>query len=369
MPHLVYTDDGYEPTTKLDSTLEVYVFGVPRELGLVDVSHRTGISIKGKQLALPSGQGDVIVVDKVPSGFTSFEDDDGILFALRRDNQIWLLADLIHGVQSGGSSSLDPFIEILNMVIEGVTPITPEERRKIYEERLRQYIINKSLESIKYITDNYNVHMNNVKSQERTFQDSLKNMYSWKKMKESAKTLDSKEASQVLNDLYALPFIKDITFNSRCIVVTTKPITLGPFDYGCWTFELTSNEPRITPEKVDIESRHPYAYSDPGHFCLGGFNEAYVMATEGCDYVKAVSILKMLITNYMVTTKMSYLEPFLKKTMGTKEYNSALNEVLNLAGLKKSECDKVEISSILGNEVTLVGSLNSGAAFRKVVKI
>ena len=371
VPHMLYSDDGFEPSTKSSKRVEIYFFSSPKEVGMSATRQLSRLHLNGQIFSLPRGQGDTINTPEgtpIPSEFEEFKDEAGELFALSKANKFWVLMDAVHAVSPTGNSA-EPLTAILTLITERFTPLSPEEKRKMQEQKFIAWLLIKSKSGFSEVETIYNQRLLNVQAYQNQYQTALKDFVAWKQVKENLKPLSEDDAKEVIKRLWALPFVEDVSFGTN-VVVKTKEITLGPFNYGKWTFELVPNNPLILSENRDFDSCHPYSYSDRGHFCLGGFVEPYATAMQNCEMDKAASILKLLITNYMVTTRMNNLEPFLTRTMGEKEFQQALNELLRKHDINPDNYERLEIASVLGNEITLTGKeVKTGVSFRKVVKV
>ena len=371
VPHMLYSDDGFEPTAKSSKRVEIYFFSSPKEVGMSTTRQLSRLHLNGQIFSLARGQGDTINSGSVPipSEFEEFKDEDGELFALSKANKFWVLMDAMHGVGPSSGNSTELLTAVLTVITEGFTPLSPEEKRKMQEQKFIAWLLLKSKNGFAEVDTIYNQRLQNVQTYQNQYQTALKDFVSWKQVKENLKPLSEDDAKEVIKRLWALPFVEDVSFGTN-VVIRTKEITLGPFNYGKWTFELVPTNPSILPENRDLDPFHPYSWGDHGRFCLGGFVEPYATAMQNCDLDKATSILKLLITNYMVTTRMHNLEPFLIRTMGEKEFREAFNELLREHDINPDDYERLEIASILGNEITLTGKeVKTGMSFRKVVKV
>ena len=376
VPHMLYSDDGFEPSTKSSKRVEIYFFSSPKDVGMSNTRQLSRLHLNGQIYALVRGQGDTInpkVVEfetaLIPSEFDQFKDEAGELYALGKANKFWVLMDVMHGVGPSSGNSIDPLTAILTVITEGFTPLSLEEKRKMQEQKFIAWLLLKSKNGFAEVDTIYNQRLQNVQAYQTQYQTALRDFVAWKQVKENLRPLSEDDAKEVIKRLWALPFIKDVSFGMN-VVVRTKEITLGPFNYGKWTFEMIPTNPSILPEKRDLDPFHPYSWGDHGRFCLGGFVEPYATAMQNCEMDKAASVLKLLITNYMITTRMHNLEPFLTRTMGEKEFHEAFNKLLREHDIKPDDYKKLEIASVLGNEITLTGTeLKTGMSFRKVVKV
>ena len=355
-PHMEYTNPYHEPERRKDSQLELYLFGVPTDVEQTK-SRVTTLTLNAEPIALAGEQQICLQPTAVPPSFTPFKDDNGQIYALRRDNQIWVLLDLGHNIVGGASDV--PLTAVLQAVLgELIAPLSQEDKNRIIDAKLAKTVagnIEKGYESLKA---SMTTKQKNFEEYEKAFQTAYKEYIRAKKIIESIVLPNEAECLQVLTKLRSLAFVQSLGLGKHSFLqVSTKEILLGPLNYGKWNIEFGESFPWFYPQNYARESAHPNDHLEDGNFCMGGFAKSYIDATQEGDLEKAMVIARYEITNYIPSQCLRPVEPFLAHIMGAKPFEEALQE---LASKAKPSIDskkyKVQISSVFGTEITLVGS-------------
>ena len=347
-PHQCYSED-YELSKPKPNTLEIYLYSLPSAVS-ADSARTDRFTFGSDGVSLYSGQQDCVTFSgATPKSYSLIEDAEGRKIALRKENRIWVLNDLYHGSdkESGVEKTAGQVLQYL--IDNAINPPSPEELR------------HRMLETIdKQIKSQVSAAKKNIQNQAKNFEAELKTaearvtqlveQLSYQNMLlDAMETVKRPQAEDVINHIEHMPYVDTYKFANGNLTVYTKPISIGPLEYGPWEIQLCAGTPTFIHD-VKGKQRHPYEYAD-GHYCMGGFAELYADAILRGEYDKALNLCRLEITNYSTTTKQVSLEEFLSKRMG-KNFEKILKDV---AGQFQEKVDSVQISKINGNEVTYIG--------------
>lgn len=368
-PHMIYSDE-FEPSEKSDKRIDVYIFSTPSSIGTCSQISFPILQIDSTNFSLNSGQRDTLLPLDIPREYLKFlnAEVDDKPYMLIRDNKVWILTDIVH--QVGDQSRANVIEKVFQQITDHFgLKVDLEEKAKILRKKLLDIVISRAKNRHITLKENLHTYEANVRTRQQQLQRALRDFLNQKHIMESLKILTKKEAKVLVSNLLELPFVKDISVDYEGnIRVLTNNIILGTFDYGEWDIRLHDNYAIMYS---GIEEYHPYEFDDReerGEFCMGGFEESYISAMLECDYGKALTVLKMLLTNYSRSTTIHDLEDFLQAIMGGSRFEKAIKELCKKGGMKRKNF--TSISSIMGNEITLVGEdPDSYETLIKVVKI
>ena len=341
-PHQCLSDD-YEPETSSDETLEIYFYSVPSKLS---ASLNRVDSLKfSERFSLSGGQRDFLVVTSGPKKYQFIEDQDGLAVAIVEKNKIWVLFDLFHGVSSDSKfmkSALDYIIE------NTVNPPSPEE----LEERISKHIGELCGSYLKNLQKNCENQLKVLRAESRTaygrYEEMQRRLAEEVTMHDILKMKRPPTGREIHERLKAIPYVEGISLERGSLAIHTRPIELGPLNFGAWKICLKPSWGEMYHEH-NRQVLHPYEYDD-NHYCMGGFAEQYVEDMKNGDLVKALSICRLLITQYSTGTRMHDLIIFLAKVMG-KDFAK------HMKAIKEEhfkDAEDVTISNINGATVTYV---------------
>jgi hypothetical protein len=364
-PHLLPSQE-HEPSDKNSKRFEIYIFSLPKLEDGVYTSPMTKMTLNGQHFTMREGQRDVINA-QVPSGYEILQDENGQTIGIYRDNKLWLTTDALHIIDNQFITQL--FYYISDQLI---VPLDPEGKAKRLEAML--------LKSIKKILDDrFKDIKAGLESKERAvttaqaaYQTNLREYLSTLSMYNSLEKVDDSKAKSIVGKLMSIPFVEEVNARGETLILKTKPITLGPFNYGRWTFEMGQGGASLFSHDAG-DVLHPYEYNDRGHFCLGGFTDNYMNLMFNGDFTSAAGLLRLLLTNYSVSTRMHDLEPFLRKVMGTANFNKLLAKLAESADIDTDNYN-VQITSINGLEMNLQANRKAEAlkgelTIKKMVKL
>jgi hypothetical protein len=349
-PHQCYSQE-YEPRTKQKDILEIYFYSLPDGLS-GDFDRIDQIVANGNTIVLREGQKDSIKILSTTASYKSIEDDEGRLIALIKDNQMWVLCDLLHNV--GTSTEAQSVAKDVMRYIVDIyfNPPTEVELRKRAAEKIDAIIEEHFGKHTKDLEQRVKSLTADLQERERQLAQSVRNLAYESEMLDLAKRRVKPNAEQIMRNMEKMPFVKKIYFKNGVVTVDTKPINIGPFEYGSWTIQLTQDIAKFTHEVQSASVRHPYEYEDH-RFCMGGFERNYALAVSSGEFDKALTICRLEITNYSTETRQKPLEDFLKKIMGTARFNKVLKEVREE---KFPDADGLFISKIGGATVTFIAT-------------
>jgi hypothetical protein len=351
-PHQALSDD-YEPSDVNKSRLEVYFYSAPSIVS-ADVTRLSNISVNGSAIGLQNGQSDSISVKKLPKNFFTITDENGFQLAIALNNKVWILNDLLHNVTEAPASE-DTMKRILDFVFDTyLDPPTPEELRKRTLDKMDSIIKNNFNRAKGQLESEVKNATGELQAQETRIGELIRLLAYKSDMLNIANQRKAPKGEDILQKIERMPYVKNVTFRNNNLFVETNPITIGPLEYGVWSIGLEPDSPRYT-NPVFPKVRHPYQYSE-GNFCMGGFQNEYVMKVSSGDFDRALTLARLEITNYSTSTKMMPVEDFLKETMGRAKFEKHIESVKEEHFPK---ADGVMISTIIGSKVCYVASIRA----------
>jgi hypothetical protein len=360
-PHQCYSEP-YEPELHSAKTLEMYIFSIPEEITATPANNSI-LKLSGVNYEFRDGCDAYIKPASIPVGYTTLEDDDGKEMALAKGNKVWLLYDVFH------PSSRSTYQNFMNYLMDNVLcPPSQEELEKRVAAKISELAMSRRNQMIKDSEAKAKALEADAQVTQRRLTDLIRNISQETEFIETAKAMKSVDASKVFSSIKGMKFVERMYIEKGVVTVDTEPISIGPFNFGKWKISLNfEGVPRYKHENTGNVC-HPYEY-DPARYgsdhlhdwCLGGFAESYAKAMSTGKLDEALLIARMEITNYSTSTKMQFIEPFLKK-IDSKSYNK---EIEKIKAEKFSEgVDEVRISDIKGSEVTFIGMKGTGESGR-----
>lgn len=370
-PHQCFSS-AYEPSKHVPSTLEIYMFSLPDEF---EKSPNLGFSQAGllnldgeHQLELYGNQRDMFRINgAISRDFQEVKDVQGVRVAIQRGNQLWFMMDLFHKFGVDGapeSSDIKRRIDaIMNFITETlIHPLTEEEQEAKFAKQLGKSIMSGVNDQVRRLESEVKVYENDIKANETRTSVLLRDYNDRQMLLEQYHSMKKPEPFEMIEKIKRMGIVEKFYLVGLVPTINTKQITLGPFDYGKWTIGLGKDQPFF---KHDLSGkvRHAYEYSDTSLFCMGGFAPDYVTAMARGKLDAALSIARLEITNYSISTKMTSIEVFLRGMMG-KDFDKILEKVKEE---KFKTSDTIYISQIYGLEVTYVGTRAGSETGERVV--
>jgi len=348
-PHQCYSDE-YEPAISDAQTLEVYFYSLPSTLTADSMRGNDFELEPGVTTGLYSGQRDLVnFAGGVPTGYTSIEDSRGQRFAIAKDNKIWILYDLYHGLNTEPGVSTIAEVMLNYLVDTHICPPSTAELRTRMIESIDKQIKAQVSQSKKNVAAEAKRLESEASEAQRRFIELTEKLSYQNTLLEMCESVKRPQASDIVSHIEKIPYVEKLKFTGGSLTVYTKEISCGPLKFGKWEIKLVKELPVLDHDMKGSE-RHPYEYGD-GHFCLGGFTDLYINAMLRGELDKALSLCRLEITNYSTTTKQVPIEEYLSKRMG-KEFKKHMESVKLQF---KTKVDDVTISKITGNEVTYIG--------------
>lgn len=373
-PHMLFSDD-YKPEKSSKKQLEIYMFSLPKVFGSCEITRHSSFIFNGEEYFLDAGQKDTLEPQGgIPAGYTEVFDETGKRVAIHKDNQLWILSDLFHRVTSGSTvlatSATSSFMGIIQEII---SPLSPEEKAKIYQKNITKFIMKSVEKNFQYLNNDLEHKKRNLQAIEKDFIARLKDFQTQTKLVESLELIGEEDALKIVQDILIMPFVESVESRGlNEMIVKTKKIHLGPFNYGKWTITYS-----IRRDKVIMQNEgkviHPYCFGS-GEYCFGGFTDNLYTYINAGQFNNALAIVRMLITNYSISTAMHKIEPYLQSVMGKKKFEDALNSLIKTPEFS-AENYFLKISTIIGNKITVTGKRRSEAnpelpqTFRRIVEV
>ena len=356
-----------KPDSSSKAKMEMYVFSSPNDSTSCQFYDKpTSYKFKGKQFTFSQGQADRISFTDSPLvDYDEMADDKGVPIAYRKDNKVWILTDLFHDIKNEGA--ITGFMTELIKFIEG---------REHYGIDFVDLIVGASgkigKEQLDRLKSEASAQESSVASLQEQYGNSLKELVIRNKRLSEYKMLDKANLKIMAQRLLSHKFVsKILPYNEDGIIVVTKPITNGPFEYGEWKITIA---PSVAVDKAITQlyfcgREHPYQYSDQQRVCLGGFLSEIIGDISMGKWDDALNYYILWVTNYSPSTQIHDLIPFLEKTMGTEEFNMVFNK-LCAPEISPDTHNPIKISSIYGDEMTIIATNKKTKAIeKKVVKL
>lgn len=355
-PHQTFSED-YEPSKHEPDVLEVYLYSLPTTVAVQRMPNGIldRISINGsKTVNLYKGQKNTLLVLNVPSNYRTIEDLNGQIIAVTHENKIWIMNDIVHEVATN-PDALATAEAILRFIYNDF--INPPSQAVIQQRIMEKIDIllkgrnNNALQNLKERIKNDEQNVNSLQQQ---LLQAIKNLTYNANTLNALKSIKPTSGEEIFKNINKMKFVNKISVSKDTLVVNTIPIKIGPFDFGSWIISINPNSTQTPYLKHQAEGvKHPYEHSVESGYCMGGFINEFANAIETGKYDRAIAVTRMEITNYSVDTKMHDIESFLKKTMGTSDFNKAIKTVKDE---HFSDSDGIAISKISGDKITFVAT-------------
>jgi hypothetical protein len=352
-----------KPESSSKNTLEMYIFSSPTDVSNCQYYDKSETYLlKGKSYTFTAGQADRITFLEPLTDYDEMADDKGVPLAYRKDNKVWILTDLFHDAKNG--ETIANFMKEVVKFIEGrehygidfvelITGATGKIGKDIYTKLKDEA---KSAEA-------------NCISYQENYTNALRTMLQANKRLTDYKILDKAECILMAKRLINHRFVaKVLPYNDDGIVVVTKPITNGPFEYGAWSIIFSQKVELIRSIKQlkFCGEAHPYQYSDENKVCLGSFLPEIMSDVGMGKWDDALNCYLLWVTNYSPSTQIHGLIPFLKAQMGPEKFQQEFDK-LCAPEITPTTHHDIAISSIYGYEITIVGTDNKTNAMQKKV--
>ncbi len=364
-PHQCYSED-YESTKSISTQLELYLYSLPKEISAADPRSINELNFGGVYASFFEGQKDFLFIrGELPSTYKRAIDLNGTIYAIQKDNKVWLLSDLFH--QYGVAT---PVIkENITIVFDQLhdtllDPPSPEELENRFCEAFSKSISSYNDSLKQTALANLKAFEANTKEAEDRIRTNFQKISQERLNLEWLETNKTPDIRPALQRLKKMPLTKSIEFIGKTIKVSTNPIKMGPFEFGKWNITLKNDVAAFTHEASGV-ALHPYEYHGTGNFCMGGWTKSYLESMQKGEIDTALAICKMEIVNYESSTKMNCIEPFLRKIMGPKKFDEHIADVVK-ENFKNA--DSAIIAQINGKEVTYIGTkMGSQTSERAVI--
>jgi hypothetical protein len=372
MPHANdYTK--FTPETKNKNRLELYICSTPTLPRSREFAGKLEkLKFSGKEYKLEKGQCDRLAID-IDLTFEEMLDEGGNLFAVRRNNQIWMLQDLFHPTLKE-EVTIDILRELC-LFLEGKR--IPYDASGLIAKIMTD--INKAeFEQLQKQAKDY---ARDIAAKQEAFTNSLRSLETFRKTIDNYRFHDEDLALQMAKRVMKMPMIERIgklPNRNDGIQILTKDIIQGPFNFGKWIIKISPDmSPSLGIYPAEIigtptnKVRHPHDTSETQgqyNMCIGGFNEEIIRSQKNGEWDKALTFYRLFITNYVSAHRFIELEKFLGAIMGKKEFEEAFKEATKNSKIQPETHDRIEIISLYGNELTINGVVKkNGSSDRDVI--
>lgn len=364
-PHQCFSD-SYQPAKKLPETLEIYVFSLPEELEKAVQINRIEMidPVGGNLFELYGSQRDTFRINgALPKDFNEVKDTQNIRLAVQRENQLWILFDLFHKFGSDSNIKKSNIEAVMNLISETIIhPLSEEEQEARLAKELGKTMMSSVTEQVHRLEAEVKAYEADIKTNESRTSQLLREYNDRQILIEQLSQTKKPNAQDMISKIKNMNLVEKFYLQGMIPTIETKQITLGPFNYGSWTIGLAKNNPRMKHE-CSGSVPHAYEYKESGEFCMGGFQRDYQNAMARGQLDIALSVARIEITNYSITTRMNSIEVYLRKIMG-KDFDKILEKVRTD---KFKTSDNIFISQIYGLEVTFIGTKDGSETGERVV--
>lgn len=363
----------FKPARKSKNRLELYICATPTITRCNEfIGQNNSLKFAGTTYAFEVGQCDVLAYDRKII-YDEMQDDNGTIFAVKYDNQVWVLQDLLHP-----TFKRDVTINVIRELckfIEGEakfydpTDMIKNAMQKINEDQIRRF--EENLAEIR----------RRVADAQSAFTSRLRELSDFNRERVKLMTDDGTLAEAMTKRIMKMSIIERIGKHAEIrngIQILTKDIIRGPFNFGKWIISIGPGldptfgiEPANMIGSAEEKVKHPHDTSDTQgkcRACIGGFAEEIIRSQETGEWDTTITYYVMWVTNYTSAERLTELEKFLEATMGKKAFNDAYDNLLKKSQINKETHTGVSISSLYGNEMTIIGTRkDNGAVDRDVI--
>lgn len=366
-----YTD--FAPTKKDKDQLEIYICATPtfhrsREF----VTRLEKLKFSGTEYKLEKGQFDRLGADSDLT-YEEMTDEFGNLFAMRRNNQLWILQDLFHPTMK--ADTVHKILRELCLYLDGKR--APFDATGLIVDIMAD-CNKKDMERLQSEKKTYE---RRVAEAQDAFTQRLTELADYNRRMDAYKFNDMDLATAMAKRVMKMPLIQKIgklQGTTQGIQILTKPIMQGPFNYGQWIIKISPDaNPAHSVYPAEIAGtatrkvRHPHDQLDEQgkyQMCIGGFDAEIVRTQKSGEWDIALTYYRQFITNYTSSHRFTPLEEYLSAVMGKDEFKAAFDSVLETSAIKPSTHDKISIVTLFGNELTVIGvNKKNGATDRDVI--
>ena len=256
--------------------------------------------------------------------------DNTRIIALKKKNRIWFLFE---------TKPADSTRRFLSYFIKRFPEwFKIEVNRKTLKKKVKQVYIKHNLAELNQLQNTIESTLLEIERQKQfvqQYKDRLKQDKNRKK-----KFILSKSKRHInynVNQIYKIPFIKNIIAAENKIIIISKNVKVGRFDFGAFKLVIDPKRNNVyfySFEGLNNMNRHPYE-SGGGRFCFGGYKHLMNEVRNKGDISQIFYVFLKLYTNFRMShvgdanyLPHRQLTPYLEKIMGKEKVRRILWNII-----------------------------------------